>query len=506
MQIKNSEKIARVATIATLAFMLAWGMVLVVAQIKPFWVDEWRVIYNLKFKTAATIWGPLDFMQQFPRVYIELIKAFTSLFDYSYFTLRLPSYLIGSFAIFFSYRLSGRLYGSGHFNRFLFVMILVSCSTFTEYFVQVKQYTMDILLSLVAIWQLLSLLAISSEVELNKRKYALVLASFLVVPFFSYTYPIAIVPAFMVLLVQGIGTLRSGESKPGIKKILLLQWLPVLCSLFSIAIFYVTDVSQLMHDNQMHGYWRHLLMDKGFDLQSFLVNLWMLFAEIGSGFAFWWLFGLLGVSSFIYGLQSTAADIAKNRLSGHALIRLYSITLLLFCIVLFLAGKLPLGEPRLNAFTIPAISILIIHFLDALREKASVRKFSFGLSVLLYAGVIGNIYTTFFASITGAEYARKLDIYESTETALVLAQAKNLPIFITPEVAYPYDKTENLPFKTTVPGDWVLKTFPAYKVLNNIPVYAVNDTGAARQAIKKLPSYITAVMVGDGRSYHITNR
>jgi len=506
MNTKNPEKIVRIATLATLSFMICWGLVLVVAQVKPFWVDEWRVIYNLKFKTAAAIWGPLDFMQQFPRVYIEIIKAFTSLFDYSYFTLRLPSYLVGSFAIFFCYRLANRIYGTTHFNRFLFVMILVSCSTFTEYFVQVKQYTMDILLSLVAIWQLLELLGINDSAKMNRSRYIMLCASLLIVPFFSYTYPIAIAPAFVVLLVQSIYMVRTAENKTSLKKVLLLKWLPSLFSVISIVTFYVTDVSQLMRDQQMQGYWGALLMEDGFHWQSFFLNIWMLFAEIGSGFVFWWLLGLLGTASFVYGLRSTIKDLARKTLTGHALIRLYSIVLLAICILLFAAGKLPLGEPRLNAFTIPAISILIIHFLDRLREKTSAKRFSFGLSVLLYVGVIGNIYTTFVASITGPEYARKLDIYHSTETAIVMAQAQNLPIFITPEVAYPYDKTQNLPFKTTVPGDWVLKTFPAYKVLNNIPVYAVNDTNSARQAIKKLPSYITAVMIGDGRSYHITNR
>lgn len=165
--------------------MIGWGLIMVIAQVKPFWVDEWRVIYNLKYKTPAMLWGPLDFLQQFPRVYLEIIKAFTDLFGYSYIALRLPSWVIGTFTIIFCYRLMNRIYGKNHFNRFLFVMILVSACTFTDYYVQIKQYTMDILLSLAALWQFIEILRLKGEKLTNNRRYFLLCASFLVVPFFQ---------------------------------------------------------------------------------------------------------------------------------------------------------------------------------------------------------------------------------------------------------------------------------------------------------------------------------
>jgi hypothetical protein len=175
-------------------------------------------------------------------------------------------------------------------------------------------------------------------------------------------------------------------------------------------------------------------------------------------------------------------------------------------VVLFITGKFPVGEPRLNAFTIPAISILLIYFLDVCAQYPRAAKFARVTAALLYISVIGNIYTTFIASVTGPVYAKKMDIYKSTEDAIVLAQAKKIPILITPEVAYPYDKTWNLPFQGTVPGDWVLKTFPAYKVAENIPVYAISDLAGLQKYMKQLPPYITSVMAGDGRSFRIIRR
>lgn len=503
---KNPEKIVRVSTIFTLTFMVLWGMVVVFAQIKPFWVDEWRVIYNLKFKDAAALWGPLDFMQQFPRVYLEIIKAFTSFFDYSYFTLRLPSYMVGTFTIIFCYRLMNRIYPHGQFNRFLFVMILVSCSTFTGYYVQIKQYTMDLLLSLVAIWQLIELIRLDGKSGFRYGAYAGLCASFLFLPFFSYTYPIAITPVFLVVLIQGIRMIKRDGNTPAVRKTILLQCLPLVLAAISMAVFYKVDVAQLMADKDMRQFWGHLMLDSGFSWKSFFFDFYNLFAEVGAGFLFWLIFGVLGITVFVFGLYRSAGDIKNGRLGESGLIRLYAAVLFILVIILFLLRKFPVGEPRLNAFTIPSLSILIIYFLDNLGKWKPTERFARVMAAILYAGLIGNIYTTFFASITGQEYARKMNIYKCTEDAIIIAQAKKLPILITPEVAYPYDKTQNFPFQNTIPGDWVLKTFPAYKVAENIPVYAITDMQSLPEYIGKLPPYITAVMAGDGSSFRIIKR
>ncbi len=502
MKIKNPEKIIRIATLATLSFMVCWGLVQVMAEIRPFWVDEWRIIYNLKFKTAAQLWGPLDFMQQFPRAYITPIKWFTSRYGYSYTVLRLPSYLVGLSVIIFCYRLMNRIYSQGNFNRFLFVLVLISCSTFTDYFVEIKQYTMELLLSLVAIWQLMALLEINIATPLHKGRCVLLCASFLAAPFFSYSYPVAIAPVFMVVFVQYMCAPRDAKSSG---KIFFMKFFPLLLCFISISIFYIVDVSQLLQDKNMHKFWGHLLMDGGFSWRSFFVNFYMLFAEVGSGFVFWYLFGIFGILSFIFGIRS-ALNSKYHGSDNAVFIRLYSVGLLLLAIALFAAGKLPLGEPRLNAFTIPAISILLIHFFDFLAARDAKGRFAKILATLFFVGLIGNIYTTFFASFTGYGYTRKMDIYKATEAAITLAQAKKLPIFVTPGVAYPYEKTKNLPYETTIPGDWVLKTFPAYKVADGISVIAIDSLTEVGSAMSHLPASVNSVIAGDGISYKIITR
>ena len=498
------EKIVRIATVATLSFMVCWGLVSVLAEIRPFWVDEWRIIYNLKFKSAANLWGPLDFMQQFPRVYMQIIKAFTSAFNYSYICLRLPSYIIGSFSMVFCYRLMNKIFPAVHFNKFLFVMILVSCSTFTLYFVQIKQYTMDILLSIIAIWQLIELLNLQPAKKLSIARYLLLCLSFLIVPFFSYIYPVAIAPAFIVIFIHSIHVIKDPIN--GKAKFLLRQWFPLFLCTVSICVFYLIDVSQLLADQGMRQWWGELLLEKGFSWGFFFYTIFNLFAEIGSGLIFWILFGALGSAAFLYSIYSCTRGLFENKTGTHGWLRLYSTLLLVLVFILFLTKKLPVGEPRLNAFTIPSISILIIYFLDQLKQKKIGSKISWGISTLLYVGLIGNIYTTFFAAITGPAYAKEMNIYKSTEKAILLAQSKKIPIFITPGVAYPYEKTRNLPFNNTVPGDWVLKSFPAYDPANSIPVYPINNLNNMKEIIDQLPSNIKEVIAGDGISYSIIKR
>ena len=99
-----------------------------------------------------------------------------------------------------------------------------------------------------------------------------------------------------------------------------------------------------------------------------------------------------------------------------------------------------------------------------------------------------------------------MEIYKATEAAITLAQAKKLPILITPGVAYPYEKTKNLPYETTIPGGWVLKTFPAYKEADGISVVAIDSLTEVSAAMSRLPASTNAVIAGDGISYKIITR
>lgn len=74
---------------------------------------------------------------------------------------------------------------------------------------------------------------------------------------------------------------------------------------------------------------------------------------------------------------------------------------------------------------------------------------------------------------------------------------------VTAGVAYPFDTCWNMPYMTTVPGDWVLKTFPAYQPQQALPVYPIRHTDRLDTVLASLPRKVTHVMVGDGINYKV---
>jgi hypothetical protein len=497
----NSPATARYVTLFTIGLMLLWGGLSVLFQIRPFWVDEWRIIYNLKFRDVPGLWGKLDFMQQFPRTYLSLLKEWTSRNDYSYFSLRLPSYLVGATAMVLIYRLAVRLFPADTYNRFLMVLMLVSCGTFTEYFVEVKQYTMDLLLAVVALWQTRMLLLVT-EKKVTGGWYALLCVLFLIAPFFSYTYPIVIAPTFAVILVQNILNWRERKGEGGSVPIFLMQWLPLFLCTFSITIFYLKDAYMPGEDEDMHRFWAHLLMEGGFEPAKFLVNFFHFFAQAGSGFVFWWLFGIFCSVSFGYSIYRTILYIKGGARDQNSMMLLYSVLLPIVVMVLYIAGKLPVGEPRLSAFAVPAISIMLVAFLSADWQTKTRKVFSV-ISFAMFVGLTGNVVSTIAASFTDSKYSRRMEIYRNTQAAIAEAEHKGIPIMITPGVAYPYELTRNLPFDNTVPGDWVLMTFPAYSAEGKVPVYGIIDLRELDRVFDRMPPGVDSVMAGDGIRYEV---
>lgn len=526
LSFKDRERSAHTITRIVLWFMVCYGLALVLAQVKPFWIDEWRLIYNLKYKSCAELWGSLEFMQQFPRGYLSLIKLFSAPFDYSYFTLRFPSFLAGTITILFAYRLMDKIYTQKQVTRFLFVLIIVSSHTFTAYFIQVKQYTMEILLSLLAIWQLLQLIKLDEGAAYTNRSYLLLCITFLVAPFFSYTYPIVVAPVFFIVFCKGLQLARHGVSLSLKIRMLTRLWFPLSLAAVGIVAFYLADAAQLMKDNGMQLYWGYLMMQHGFDLAIFCKSFFRLFAETGSGLLFELIFGLLGVVAFFYTMVHCAIALFKRQKIDYFMC--YSVLMVIVVLALYTAGRLPIGEARLNSCVLPAMAMLIVSFINFLSSRPRHMALAGSITFILFLGGVGHVLSSSVRGLCGAVYSRTLNTYVNTENAIILAQEKKIPIFITSSIAYPDEKMVNfpttgiaatimcLPFGYTndgcatltdnIPGDWVLKTFPAYKVQEHIPVYALNDMSEVQRCIQQLPPDVKSVLAGDGSSFTLIER
>lgn len=492
-------KFCKRLTIGLLIVLIVWGACMVAFEIKPFWIDEWRLLYNLKFKSVAALWGPLEYTQQFPRVFLQVLKQFTSSLNYSYFSLRFPAFFVSVCSILLLWHLLKKIFPSQGVASFLFILITVSSQTFTDYLVQIKQYEMEIFLSLVAIWQMLALTEIREDKQLKLLLYLLLCLSFCFAPFFSYTYPIAMAPIYVIVTLQDIQWAKHKK----LDKITWLRWLPLILGGISTIIFYLIDVRQLMHDKEMHNYWSYRMAAEGSSALGYAEKLWGLFAKVGSGFVFEVIFGALGICSFVYAVKFFIRSFS-GRLNKQGWLSNYVVVLIFIVIALFLAGKLPLSEPKFNAFTVPGIALLIIYFINLLARHDRHKKWAIGVLILLYTGLTGNILSTMANTFTAPTYLQRISTYKITEAMIAKAQKENIPLVVTPAVAFPDDIVNVAPYLTVVPAHVVLMTFPAYDVKQKLPVYTTTELPPTT-AILNITGTSKAY-VGNGTMYFLIDR
>ncbi len=474
------DKISRILATTTLVFFLSYGVVITFFPVIPFWVDEWFIIENLKFRTAPELWHVLNRTQQFPRVYLQIVKSLTSACDYSYTSLRLCSFITHSLGILLLYRLSARIFKKETAWRLLWVVIYVAYNTSIHYFAQVKQYTMEMALSLVGLWQLLELLNVSSE-RPNRWRYLLLNASFIACPFFSYTYPIVMAPIYIVVVSRSIKA----------KKWNAAAVLPLSLGIISVAVFYYVDVRHVLADKGMQDFWQDLIM-KTFSFPKLCRNVYAMFCNIGAGELFGNLFGIIGVSAFLFSTWQCVKKIfSSSNATDYPVV--YSCLLIWVVIVLYMAGKLPLGTFRLNAFTVPALGILVIHLLKQTSELRKMRNPGLIATFLLFLASIGNVFATALDNIAGKEHERALKIYQTTIPAIQQARKEHIPILVTPTIAFPFDDRWQ--------GDWILRTHPAYKWYDEVPIYAIPNANSADSFIQKMPAKPKAVIMLDGDNF-----
>lgn len=480
----------RVAVLVSLLFTLAVGIISVTWSVRPFWLDEWFIIWNLKNKDVPQLFGPLDLMQQFPRVYLVLFKIFTSSFGYSYWSLRLPSLLAGISTLLLGYRLSLRLFPDRS-SGYLFVLLIVSSFTYAEYMVQAKQYSVDIFLGVLAIWQLDELWLLMNE-QASLRRYLLLIASFATAPFFSYTYPIVIAPVYLLsglLLVVGI---RKAGNRAAAGKLLL----PLVVGMLSLSVFYIADLRQLMADKSMYGFWSFLLFDTKHPFASFCRGSYSICSQAGSGDLFMHVFGCTGLLAFGYAVWLLVSRYKGLVVDGALLLPAYACLLITIAICCFVVGKLPLGTSRLNSFALPSVAILIINFIDAISGRF--RRVGHVWFLLLFIALWGNIFIKPINYFTGSEYQQQLAVYRNVESGIRQAQQMHIPIAVSSAIAFPYEANAR-----TSGGDhpetWILTTFPAYDMALHVPVYPMSS-------LVLLPAGIHKVMVIDGTKRAILNR
>lgn len=440
------------------------GFISVFNGFQPFWLDEWFVIHNLKFKTSAQLWGTLDFMQQFPRVYLQVVKGISSSFNYSYTSLRIISFIVHTSAIICLYFLGRRLLGKNVLLLMVWVLLYCSFKTSVEYYVQVKQYTMEMFTGVVALWQVWCLHQILTGNKLKVITWILLCLSVAGITFFSYTYPILAIALWAVVLLRAF-TMKTVAANVKWQIIVLF-----IINLLSIALFYWVDVRHVLADQGMQNYWEEYIMGNGFNLELFFTNVYKVFAHLGSGALFEIIFAVFGFAGWALGISHFRRNIKSNEVWGTVVS--FSTVLILLMIILFVAGKLPLGAHRLNAFATPAIALLVMNVFVYVRTLniGTVNRVVMPIVLAFFFLALGIGLNLSMIDRMGKEMIKKRDIYKNVSAGLESAHQKQWPILADRSIVYPNER-----FKE-ISGDWVIKTYPAYDVNQSLHVYAVDDT------------------------------
>ncbi|MBS1775937.1 MAG: hypothetical protein JSS64_06610 [Bacteroidetes bacterium] len=499
------NQLIRYSVVAITIFLFAFGIAQALFPIRPFWNDEWRLIYNIKFKSVPELWGRLDLLQECPRVYLTLLKYISATFDYSYIALRLPPLIISGISALFVFHLHHRIYPDRNLISYLFILILLSSQTFTDYMVQVKQYEMDILLSLLAIGQLLVLNQAIQD-KLRRISYWLLSCSLLFVPFLSYIYPIVLAPIFVVISWKLWNEREKNRS--------FIQWaqiiFPLLLAVISILIFYAIDVKNVMGNKEMYISYQRAYYHS--QKETLLGDLWNLFALVGSGFIFEIVFGIIGLSAFTFSLLQLS-KIRWKQAHTADYIRLYAVLLLLLVMALLFTGKIIGGVARLTAYTVPSISILIIFLLDEIYNRFERKKISNGIAFVLFIALFGNIISSCINNFTYEKYHDYITTYRNTGKALRKARLQNIPFMVTDGVCgddwkLNPDKPGHIQTNTisaeqikgvdTLCAEVITKVHPEYKVWAPIVFYYMPDSKWIKTYVDQVPKQYRSVIAGDG--------
>jgi hypothetical protein len=153
-----------------------------------FWLDEAFVAVSLRQPSLHTIFAPLEYGQYFPRLYLALIASLRKAFGYEIWALRLLPFLAFVAGTFLWARLLERRSRPFLAVGLLAAALFIGAGYWLDQSIQLKQYTLDVMLALIP-FTVGDDLFEESFVR-GRRKAAL--ASLALPCFLSYTYPMAL--------------------------------------------------------------------------------------------------------------------------------------------------------------------------------------------------------------------------------------------------------------------------------------------------------------------------
>ena len=334
-------------------------------QNNSFWLDEAMLVLNIIQRTFSGLVQPLDYDQGAPIIFLWIEKLAQILFGNNELSFRLFPFLAGCIALILFWLLVRKL------NQpvgAIFALLMLACGRyFVFYGVQVKQYIVDVLITLLIYLAALHFV----EHEPGKREYWFIgmLGAFAI--WTSHTVIFTLPGVSLVLLVLLI--LKKGWRAAINAVPVLIFWL-----INFIALYFI-QFTALNANNTLTDYWSDYFMPL-----SFSAPFWILKALAG----LFYFPGELSVDVLqyvvvvIFLLGLTSLFLRKNYW-----VWMFSISLLLTLMASSL-GKYPFGG-RMVMFAIPGLLICAGAGLDVIRGLSKTRP-GIGLffTLLLAGGLV----------------------------------------------------------------------------------------------------------------------
>jgi len=180
---------------SSIIFLLACWFILLCSvhlfQQKPMWNDEIAVFESIKQFTVQQMFSQkLMAVQVFPRAYLFVIQQFSKMFDYSLWSLRLPSFICMILAFLLWLKIA-RIGIKDRWQYLAFVCSWIASGLLLYYSAELKQYSMDVLVAAVFIYFLYHQKKLQYK---NDKRTVWILALLPVFGFFSY-------PAFLLMML-----------------------------------------------------------------------------------------------------------------------------------------------------------------------------------------------------------------------------------------------------------------------------------------------------------------
>jgi hypothetical protein len=231
---------------AAVVFFAGWYVLLCtlhLVQQRPLWNDEDAVFRSVENYSAGQMFSePLAAVQVFPRVYLFLIQQFSKVFDFSLWSLRLPSF-IGMTAGFLVWLKIARYGLKERWQYLAFVCSWPASGMLLYYSAELKQYSMDVLAAALFILFLYH----QERLQQNGQgRYTAILILLPVLGLFSY-------PAFFLCTIPLYNLLLSSVQDRSCRKYFCIYGLSVLVILtlsyyFDMRLRPVAEVSQGFSD------------------------------------------------------------------------------------------------------------------------------------------------------------------------------------------------------------------------------------------------------------------